>query len=315
MTAPRRRETDEIIRAYQETASVWKAARKLGISGQSVHERLARIGYPLSGSRWTEEEYAELRRLVLERITLSEVARRLGRTYSAVAIKVSRLDLPTAYPTRTMKVKRGQGYDKASTKKRMKQLDAYDGGFTAFCRANGYAVEMTAQAMERHFPYEWEQYVASRSDLPQRDCEYCNRTFVPSTGKQRFCSRKCGADKRSDDSYFGGRRRETIGLAERTCQLCERVGVKGLSSHHIFGKQNDPDNNALIALCPGCHQLVGILGNASWVGNEGTWERLISLAWARKHGPEIMQKDNTITIEVAVDIDSYDEEEWEHPHG
>jgi hypothetical protein len=311
MPAKLRKETDEIVRAYQETGSVWKAAKRLGLSGQSVHERLARIGYPLSGSRWAEAEYTELRRLVLERIPLSEVARRLGRTYSAVAIKVSRLDLPREYAPRPIKQKRGQGYDKATTKKRLKALEKYDGSFTAFCRSNGYQVEMTAQAIERHFPFEWEQYVASRSDLPQRECEYCTRTFVPSTGKQRFCSRKCGSDNRSDEAYFGGRRRETIGLAERTCQLCERVGVKGLSSHHIFGKQNDPDNTALIALCPGCHQLVGILGNASWVGNESTWEHLISLAWARKHGAELMQKDSGATIEVAVDIDAFDEEEWE----
>lgn len=311
MPTKRRAETDEIVQAYQQAGSIWKAAKRLGMAGQSVHERLARIGYPLSSSKWTEEEYAELRTLVLERITLSEVARRLGRTYAAVAVKVSRLDLPRDYAPRATKPPRGKGYDKATTAKRLRDLRAFEGKFTSFCRANGYAVEMTAQAMERHFPDKWAAYVASRSDLPSKRCEYCDKAFVPSTGKQRFCSRKCGGDKRTDDSYFGGKRRETIGLSARTCQLCERVGVKGLSSHHIYGKQNDPDNTALIALCPGCHQLVGVLGNVSWVGNASTWEHLISLAWARKNGPELMAPGSSTSLEVCVEIDAYDEEEWE----
>jgi hypothetical protein len=304
-------ETDEIVRAYRETGSVWKAAKRLGIGGQSVHERLVRIGYPLASSRWTDEEIDELRALLLERLTLSDIATRLGRPYAGVAVKVSRLDLPREYKPRNRKPPRGQGYDKATTSKRLKALQAYEGKFTAFCRANGYAIDMTAQAMQRHFPTEWGAYVASRSDLPSKRCEYCDDDFVPSTGKQRFCSRKCGADQRSDISYFGGKRRTTVGLAEGICQLCNKQGAKGLSSHHVFGKENDPENTVLVALCPGCHHLVTILGGARWVDDQSTWERLISLAWSRKHGPELMQPDNPLTLEVSVDLDAYDEEEWE----
>jgi hypothetical protein len=307
----RKKETDEIVRAYKETGSIWKAAKRLGMAGQSVHERLARIGYPLSGARWTEDEIEELRALLLERLTLSEVARRLGRPYAGVALKVSRLDLPREYRPRDRKPPRGQGFDKTTTQKRLRALLAYDGKFTAYCRANGYSIEGMSQAFQRHFPEQWAEYVATRSDLPSKLCEYCGGQFVPSTGKQRFCTRKCGSDQRADVSYFGGKRRTTVGLAEGICQLCEKQGAKGLSSHHVFGKQNDPDNTMLVALCPGCHQLVGILGGARWVNSEGTWERLISLAWARKNGAELMKPDASMALDVSVDIDAYDEEEWE----
>jgi len=56
--------------------------------------------------------------------------------------------------------------------------------------------------------------------------------------------------------YFGGNRLNTIGLISKTCQLCMRKVEKGLSSHHIIGKEKDPENQYLIALCSGCHKLV-----------------------------------------------------------
>jgi len=39
-----KRTNDEILKAYSETGSVWKAAEILGICGQSVHERLQKLG-------------------------------------------------------------------------------------------------------------------------------------------------------------------------------------------------------------------------------------------------------------------------------
>jgi molybdenum-dependent DNA-binding transcriptional regulator ModE len=36
---------EELIEAYKETGSVWKAGKKLGIPGQSVHSRLSALGY------------------------------------------------------------------------------------------------------------------------------------------------------------------------------------------------------------------------------------------------------------------------------
>jgi len=40
----------------------------------------------------------------------------------------------------------------------------------------------------------------------------------------------------------------------------------------------------LIALCPGCHSLVGTLGVRTDSASQDFWENLIGLALARKHG-------------------------------
>jgi hypothetical protein len=55
-----------------------------------------------------------------------------------------------------------------------------------------------------------------------------------------------------------------------------------LSSHHVIGKQNDPNNEYLIALCSGCHQVVGSLAGRTFVDEEQGWENLVSLVLMRR---------------------------------
>jgi len=98
--------------------------------------------------------------------------------------------------------------------------------------------------------------------------------------KQKYCSTKCGNAYRINQTYFGGKRDTTIGLLEKTCQVCKRKNVKGLSSHHVIGKENDPDNLYLVALCRGCHQLITILGRRNF--NSAIWESLIRFSALRK---------------------------------
>ena len=57
---PKKFSNEEIIRAYKETGSVWKAAKLLGACGQSVWERLKRLNYTLPGEAWAQEEIKEL---------------------------------------------------------------------------------------------------------------------------------------------------------------------------------------------------------------------------------------------------------------
>jgi 5-methylcytosine-specific restriction endonuclease McrA len=282
MTTPRV-PTPEIVQAYQETGSVWEAGKRVGLAGQTVHERLKSIGYPLRGRKWTAEEAAELRELAMAGVPLGEVARRLGRPYGTCATKASEARISFRRP-RERKVPRGAGFDKASMTKHMRALEAYAGSVTQYARANGLHVDPFVKACQRHFPERWGAYVAERSDIPSRACEYCEGEFVPASGKQRFCGRRCGDDARRDAQYFGGKRKEAVGLAEGVCQLCGARKERGLSVHHVLGKENDPDNEALIALCAGCHQLVGHLGGRKFVTDPAALEALISLAWLRREG-------------------------------
>jgi 5-methylcytosine-specific restriction endonuclease McrA len=282
-----RRTNEEVVAAYLSTGSVWRAGRLLGIAGQTVHERLRAIGHPLGSSAWTPDEIDEMRELVAAGVTAGEIARRLGRSFAGVTSKMSELGIRVVRRPR-IAPKRGAGYDKVSMERHLRALTSNDRlKPTPYARSVGLDIEMFVQAMQRHFPDQWTAYVAGRTDLPSRACPYCHVEFHPANARQTYCSRKCGTDARTDASYFGGRRRETIGLSEGVCQLCGREGHRGLSSHHVLGKENDPDNAVLIALCSGCHKLVTLLGSRRFLKDEAAWQTLIALAWMRRHGTEL----------------------------
>lgn len=296
---------EEIYRVYQETRSVWRTGKIVGLSGQHVHERLKLAGVQMGFPQWTPEEDQEAADLSTAGVSLGEIARRLNRTYAAVAGRLSRMGVRNA-AKRVTKIPRGAGYDKESIRKRIKDLDSYDGPVTRYARANGLNVELLIKAIQRDHPDWWLEYVRTHSDLPQKECAYCLQPFFPATKKQAFCDRKCAADSRQDKAYFGGQRRTTVGLAAGVCQVCARKTPRGLSAHHVLGKENDPDNLLLVALCQGCHQLVTLLGGKPRVTDPVFWESLISLAWMRYNGPSVaVDPNHDLYVEVMI--------EWQDP--
>lgn len=281
-----KRATDEqIAEAYRSTGSVWKAAKQLGLAGQTVHERLRRMGHELAHAKWTAEEDDELAALYADpHLTVADVARRLNRTSAAIACRANELGLSKQRAPKHKRIPRGSGYDKASIKKRIKALEEYDGSLTKFCRANGLQVESFAVAAQRHFPEWWQNYVRSRTDLEQISCSYCGEQFFPNSKRQEFCSRKCSADSRRDRDYFGGKRRSGQGVLERVCQICLK-DIKGkLHVHHVYGKSNDPDNEFLVALCSRCHMaLEQISVNQELADSPASWMRMIDFVWRKRH--------------------------------
>jgi hypothetical protein len=303
--------TEQIIAAYRETGSVWKAAKCLGINGQSVHERLVAIEYPMLSRNWTKDEVLELRALIQELVPLGEIARRLGRPYAGVACKASELGI-RSLPRRTKKVPRGAGYDKASMTKHVAALWKFDGTITQYARAHTLNIESFVRAFQRHFPEAWNEYAQAKSPGPRETCPYCEDDFFPTNGKQQYCSRKCSDDARRDRQYFGGNRRLTVGLRAGICQLCGGERTKGLSSHHVLGKEHDPDNRVLIALCRGCHRLVGDLAGRKFVEDEGAWQSLITLVWMRRKGAELRYGEAiSVLVELEVERNVYEIDEFD----
>jgi hypothetical protein len=295
---------EEIINAYKQYGSVWKAGKHLGLAGQTVHEKLKAIGYKLASSKWTASELTELKDLAQE-MTIAEIAHRLGRPYNGVALKISRLGLGNRYGNKQkVKVPRTGEYTKDKIKEYLHSIDNTGVKVTAFAKQKGLKTETLVGAIQRFDQPWWDAYAESHAVKPKTNCPYCQTEFYPLSHKQIYCTRKCSDEARTDNGYFGGRRRETIGLAERTCQLCGRENVKGLSSHHMIGKENDPNNDYLIALCPGCHQIVTILAGRNFSGTPEIWEALIQLVLIRKHGANKDYKG----VYCAVDIEMLTED-------
>lgn len=304
MSAFQKATNEQIIAAYKDTGSVWAAAKRLGMCGQSVWERLKTLGYDMTNQRWTEEEFAELEALA-GAMPLGEIASRLGRPYGSVASQISARGLAHRGQPRAAKIPRGAGYDKATTQKHIKALEAYKGSIRQFCRANGLYVESFMKAVQRHFPEWWDSYVATHAPLPMAKCEYCEQPFYPMSSKQKTCNRKCQADLRADKKYFGGNRRNTIGMKEGICQLCRQHKTSALASHHLYGKENDPDNQFLVALCSGCHKLVEFLAVRKFVDNPEILQDMISLALCKAKAG----KTDSVGAIVYVEIDEYQDEE------
>jgi len=276
--------SEEIIAAYKETGSVWKAGKKLGMAGQTVHERLRSLGYKLSGEQWSDEELEELQNLV-NHLTIAQISNRLGRPYNGVALKISRLGLGNRFGnTQKRKVKRDGNYTKNLVLGYIRDIETQGIRVTKYAHGKGLHVENLVNAIQR-FDYQWWiNYAKANAVKDETECPYCKTMFWPQSHKQIFCNRKCANDSRTDESYFGGRRRETVGLLERQCQLCGGKDIKGLSSHHVLGKENDSDNAHLVALCPGCHQIVTIVAGRRFVATPEAWEVLIQLVLMRKNG-------------------------------
>lgn len=286
----------QIIDAYKQTGSVWAAGKLVGLCGQSVWERLKAIGHPLQGGCWTPDEITALRDLA-GRETIGHIARTLGRPYYGVACMISKLGLSSWYHPKT-KERRRPTYPKRETLALIRDLRNYGGSIRSFARSRGLGLDAFVLAIQRHDASFWGEYAASKG-LPERTC-YCGVVFFPVTKKQVACSRKCSDDRRRDAKYFGGNRRGTIGLAEGVCQLCERSVQRGLSSHHLLGKENDPENEHLIALCQGCHKVVTMISARAFVDHAHSWENLITLVMSRRLSD---RNSNELAVRACVDME------------
>lgn len=275
----RKAAAEEIIQAYRETGNIWSAAKRLGMCGQSVWERLRALDYPMAHRAWSVDEVEELKRIAGE-CTIGEIATRLGRPYAGIACKISELGLGTRYGNKQQR-KAPKGYAKPRVEKLIDRLERYGGSIRSFCRNHSLDLELFIQAIQRIDRQFWDDYTRRRSDLTAKTCPNCRETFYPLTKRAVTCSRRCGEHLRRDKAYFGGKRQQTIGLLEGICQLCMEPKAS-LQSHHMLGKENDPENEHLIALCAGCHHLVGILAARRFVGSDQGWENLVNIVLARR---------------------------------
>jgi hypothetical protein len=298
VTQQQRFASEDIIAAYRETGSVWKAAKQLGMCGQSVWERLRALGYAMASSKWTGEELTELRSLI-DHCTLSEIAMRLGRPYNGVAIMASRLGIVTRHGNRLKRrIPRGSGLTKPVVHRLVEDLQRWGGSIRAFCRARGLSIDLFAAAVQTHEPETW-RLMAWQRGLAEKVCPECGMAFYPMTAKQIACSRRCTGNHRRNQRYFGGRRTEAVGMREGICQLCLRPKTS-LQAHHVLGKEHDPHNDVLVALCAGCHQLVTVAATRKVLDTDDGWERFIEFVMARRLAE---QSSEFMGTHVCVDVE------------
>lgn len=106
---------EELIKSYERTNSVWKTAQEFNMSGQSVHERLTKLGVIHKLNVFTQKDYGKLKNfyethdLKKGSKDLELFAQKMGRTKQFISRKAKELGLSST--------------NRLLTKKRTKELN------------------------------------------------------------------------------------------------------------------------------------------------------------------------------------------------
>ena len=97
---PKKATDEQLIESYSRLKSVWKVGDEFGIRGQSVHERLTRIGKITPMNVMTEPEIQRIREVYESGIMhgdtkLKELSKELGRTIPFISRFAGRMGLTT----------------------------------------------------------------------------------------------------------------------------------------------------------------------------------------------------------------------------
>lgn len=90
MAASKKASDSQIIDSYNRLRNVWEVAKEFGMCGQSVHERLVKLGIKLRNPKFTKEEISILRSkysIYLLKGDLKKLADEMGRTKAFICRK------------------------------------------------------------------------------------------------------------------------------------------------------------------------------------------------------------------------------------
>lgn len=154
--------TDVQIReSYRRTKSIWKSGDEIGISGQTIHERLRRMGVDTSQNLFTSKEDELIKRvydLYRNEGKLSELASRMNRSKTTICTRAKRLGLTDR---KRIAIWHGKWkyMEKEEAEILFEKLKKSSLGIGQFCRKYKLADVNFAVTMKRFFPGQWDAVV------------------------------------------------------------------------------------------------------------------------------------------------------------
>lgn len=154
----------KLTNLYRKTKSVWKVGVAVGMCGQSVHERLTKIGVIKKMNVLTEEDKDRLRReYQTHRLngTLSELARQMGRTKPFICTHASRLGLTDKHGAKKW-LRVWKGMSEEDARKHFEDFKRSSLLVGQWCKMKGFDDLGFSQTMKSYFPDEWDHVVESK---------------------------------------------------------------------------------------------------------------------------------------------------------
>ncbi len=163
---------DQIIESYSRLGNVWKVAEELGLCGQSVWERIKRMGYE-DKDKWTPSQLDLLKQAYSvgdnQPININELARILGRDKANISRKARTL-----------------GYSTSRNRK----------------RPDGFSETLSRMTKERI-----KENGHPRGYRETRTCPECGRFFdVKHSSTQKYCSPICSFKSPRKEERFTNRK-------------------------------------------------------------------------------------------------------------
>ena len=203
---PKPKATDEqITEAYERLKSVWKVAEEFGMCGQSVHERLQRLGIDTSANLFSKEDEEYLRdRYVVYRDAgmLQVLADEMGRTKQFICRKAGTMGITDPGHAKNY-LRKWKDMPESVLAPIWEQFKKSRKNVKEFCASRHYNVQSFHDAMNRIFPDEYDQVVASKKPKSTqyargRDFEYAVRDDMKNHG---YLALRSPASKSPADIY------------------------------------------------------------------------------------------------------------------
>ncbi len=244
-----RKATDEqLTEAYNELGSVWRVGKRLGMCGQSVHERLVKMGINKHINVFTPEEDARLLRdysRYSEEERLAELASELGRAKTTIVKRAQQLGLTNrGRGRRHLKLGKWKYMGEEEARPLFDRFCASGLGPKQFCEDRGLDDLSFYYTMKRLFP---DEYAAAI-----RQC--WKRTGERYSGSRNHRWRG-GLTRRQSHAGWAKAVKERDGF---TCQYCG--SQERLCAHHVISwkyhveLRTSVENG--ITLCRPCHHAI-----------------------------------------------------------
>ena len=180
---------DVIIAAYKETGNVWKTAKKVGLCGQSVHERLVKLGIELNSNPFTEQDMDRLRREYLifrDAGKIADLAALMGRTKQFICRKAKEIGLTDQRHKRYYQsVWKYMSEDAARVI--LEDFRHAKGIMREYCARKDYDELGFSRTLQGFFPDEWDAIIEAKTPKQTmyrlgRALEYRCRDFFKARG-------------------------------------------------------------------------------------------------------------------------------------